>query len=104
MQRIRLAQKHKDILAELCARRVTVHGDGAKFVRQGRGSGIIPLALRRLAVYNAYTWGRWHFIEITDPWNAQSQMRKALRRGGASTEDGGLSTGDTEDTERGWRG
>ncbi len=30
------------------------------------------------AVNNAGTWGRWAFIEITDPWDAQNTIRALL--------------------------
>ena len=31
------------------------------------------------AVNNAGTWGRWAFIEVTDPWDAKSAVCRALR-------------------------
>jgi type III restriction enzyme len=31
------------------------------------------------AVNNAGTWGRWDFIEVSDPWNAQNAIRDFLR-------------------------
>ncbi len=30
------------------------------------------------AVNNAGTWGRWAFIEITDPWDAKNTIRTLL--------------------------
>ena len=30
------------------------------------------------AVNNAGTWGRWAFVEITDPWDALDTLRGAL--------------------------
>lgn len=33
------------------------------------------------AVNNAGTWGRWHFIEITDPWDAVSSIHAVLQGG-----------------------
>lgn len=30
------------------------------------------------AVNNAGTWGRWDFVEIRDPWNAQTTLRSSL--------------------------
>ena len=32
-----------------------------------------------LAVDNAGTWGRWAFIEITDPWDAKNTIRATLQ-------------------------
>jgi len=32
------------------------------------------------AVNNHGVFGRWAFIEISDPWNAESQIRKEVRR------------------------
>ena len=32
------------------------------------------------AVNNAGTWGRWDFIEITDPWNAERTIRQRLTK------------------------
>ncbi len=40
------------------------------------------------AVNNAGTWGRWDFIEITDPWDAQNTIRAALRSATASATGG----------------
>ena len=31
------------------------------------------------AVNSAGTWGRWAFIEITDPWDATKGIRAAIR-------------------------
>ncbi|MCR4412947.1 MAG: restriction endonuclease, partial [Thermoguttaceae bacterium] len=31
------------------------------------------------AVNNAGTWGRWAFVEITDPWDAMSSIRRTIR-------------------------
>ncbi len=36
------------------------------------------------AVNNAGTWGRWAFIEITDPWDAQGLIRQSLSLSGSS--------------------
>ena len=36
------------------------------------------------AVNNQGAFGRWAFLEITDPWNAQNLLRKAITRGSES--------------------
>jgi type III restriction enzyme len=38
------------------------------------------------AVNNAGAWGRWAFVEISDPWNAANTIHKALSL--PSTEEG----------------
>ena len=42
--------------------------------------------LRVPAVNNAGTWGRWAFIEISDPWDAKSAISTYLRNRGADHE------------------
>jgi type III restriction enzyme len=32
------------------------------------------------AVNNAGTWGRWDFIEIRDPWDANNEIREKVRK------------------------
>jgi type III restriction enzyme len=34
------------------------------------------------AVNNAATWGRWAFIEISDPWDAKNTISAYVRKGG----------------------
>lgn len=51
--------------------------------RQGWGKAAKVAAARNLwvpAVNNAGTWGRWAFIEITDPWDARKAIRRILAR------------------------
>jgi len=36
------------------------------------------------AVNNAPTWGRWAFVEISDPWDAKNTIRAAFGKKGQS--------------------
>lgn len=58
-----------------------VEVSGQKDGKQGRLKQAKVTTARTLwvpAVNNAGTWGRWAFIEITDPWDAQNTIRTSL--------------------------
>lgn len=44
------------------------------------------------AVNNAGTWGRWAFIEISDPWDAMKTIRAAMRQQVVETSVGGTKS------------